>query len=792
MYEGRNKMKYLPRFSFLTLSLVFMLMVSLGAQTTIEFEAEDFDYNADPVGTWLVIDDANASGGKSLKQINTNYKTGIFVGWKFETTSATDTVYYVWYKMRVTVGSNREFSRVWINWDQDVNTDGTTWPNQGEHAWYADEYYYDMDTTFHWYQGFGSYHGITADSLIFQPGQHELFWRQRDLNYYACDKIIITNDLTFRPEYTIEEWEAEGWPISTPLEVIAEAGASGDSVVATQGGSGTISNVDLLNGNLDIGVRDGRVAEDTYYLWMLVNLPSESANSYWIGMGDEGIIPPSWEGAVTSGYEWRQLTDDLGAVKPLYIVTEDFNAFSTIRLKQQEEGTKIDKYLLTNDASYVPTNPGGSGEKTTIEFEAEDFDYNEDPDATWLVIDDVNASGGQGLKQINTTIKAKKFVGWKFETTSATDTVYYVWYKMRVTPESNREFHRIYFNWDQDTSVAGTDWPFQEEQGIYAHEYYFDKDTSYHWYQGFTSYHGITADSLIFHPGQHDLFWRQRDNNYYVCDKIIITNDLTFRPEYTIEEWEAEGWPISTPLEVIAEAGASGDSVVATQGGSGTISNVDLLNGNLDIGVRDGRVAEDTYYLWMLVNLPSESANSYWIGMGDEGIIPPSWEGAVTSGYEWRQLTDDLGAVKPLYIVTEDFNAFSTIRLKQQEEGTKIDKYLLTNDPDYVPMVTAIDDGLSNGTQPRVFSVAQNYPNPFNPSTTIAYSLPKTAEVEVSVYNILGKKVVTLVNGVQQAGNQEVKWNGLNTVGNRVSTGIYFYMVKYQDKVEHKKMLLLK
>ncbi len=90
------------------------------------------------------------------------------------------------------------------------------------------------------------------------------------------------------------------------------------------------------------------------------------------------------------------------------------------------------------------------------------------------------------------------------------------------------------------------------------------------------------------------------------------------------------------------------------------------------------------------------------------------------------------------------------------------------------------------------FELKQNYPNPFNPSTTIAYSLPKTTAVELIIYNMLGQKVRTLVHTVQAAGQYQVTWNGRDDAGNPVSSGFYFYQLRTLDGLQVKKMLLLK
>jgi hypothetical protein len=88
---------------------------------------------------------------------------------------------------------------------------------------------------------------------------------------------------------------------------------------------------------------------------------------------------------------------------------------------------------------------------------------------------------------------------------------------------------------------------------------------------------------------------------------------------------------------------------------------------------------------------------------------------------------------------------------------------------------------------PKEFSIAQNYPNPFNPSTTIDYELPKSSFVTISVYNILGKEIATLVEGEKSAGYYQVTWNAEN-----LPSGIYFYTFKAGNKIATKKMILVK
>jgi hypothetical protein len=96
--------------------------------------------------------------------------------------------------------------------------------------------------------------------------------------------------------------------------------------------------------------------------------------------------------------------------------------------------------------------------------------------------------------------------------------------------------------------------------------------------------------------------------------------------------------------------------------------------------------------------------------------------------------------------------------------------------------VIEVDAGL-----PKQFALEQNYPNPFNPSTTIRYQLPVASEVKLEVYDVLGKKIATLVNERQSAGSYQVVWNASG-----LSSGTYFYRLQAGTFVETKKMMLVR
>jgi len=102
-------------------------------------------------------------------------------------------------------------------------------------------------------------------------------------------------------------------------------------------------------------------------------------------------------------------------------------------------------------------------------------------------------------------------------------------------------------------------------------------------------------------------------------------------------------------------------------------------------------------------------------------------------------------------------------------------------------------NSVGNNSEPiKSFSLSQNYPNPFNPSTIINYQVSGSALVNVTVYNILGKSITTLVNEDKTPGEYSTVWNGKDINGNEMPSGIYFYSIRAGNFAQVKKMVLLK
>ena len=109
--------------------------------------------------------------------------------------------------------------------------------------------------------------------------------------------------------------------------------------------------------------------------------------------------------------------------------------------------------------------------------------------------------------------------------------------------------------------------------------------------------------------------------------------------------------------------------------------------------------------------------------------------------------------------------------------------------------ITFINENLLNvldSNIPKNFRLKQNYPNPFNPITSINYNLPNDGLVKVTIYNMMGSIVKTLVNGFHNAGFKSVQWNATNNRDEPVSAGLYLYTIQAGEFRQTKKMVLLK
>jgi len=103
---------------------------------------------------------------------------------------------------------------------------------------------------------------------------------------------------------------------------------------------------------------------------------------------------------------------------------------------------------------------------------------------------------------------------------------------------------------------------------------------------------------------------------------------------------------------------------------------------------------------------------------------------------------------------------------------------------------TGVNDGGSS--LPSAFTLDQNFPNPFNPETMISFNLDKSADVSLVIFDILGRKVATVCQGVLSAGSHQYRWTGVDDNGIHVSSGVYFYRLSSDQGSITRKMAYIK
>ena len=166
------------------------------------------------------------------------------------------------------------------------------------------------------------------------------------------------------------------------------------------------------------------------------------------------------------------------------------------------------------------------------------------------------------------------------------------------------------------------------------------------------------------------------------------------------------------------------------------------------------------------------------VGQPVEAVVLPAGTGGTAP------LTYSLSPALPTGVSFDPITR--TISGTPQAEGEPVYTYTVTD-------ARGASAALLLQTRPAAFALTSNYPNPFNPATTIQYALPEATDVQLTVYNVVGQPVRTLVAEHQSAGRYLVEWDATDDSGHSLSSGLYFYRLQAGDEFHAvKKMLLLK
>jgi len=219
-----------------------------------------------------------------------------------------------------------------------------------------------------------------------------------------------------------------------------------------------------------------------------------------------------------------------------------------------------------------------------------------------------------------------------------------------------------------------------------------------------------------------------------------------------------------------------------TYGSAGTSNSVDTLTAVEGFVSLVKVTSENTVDAWGTVKLPSGDFQSLRLKELSVEIAETSFNGVPV-------FSDTSHSISYTWIAK---NVLTLVSIGAPENVT---------DPNFTEAATFIwstdnnintIEGLSDHSVPGDFILEQNYPNPFNMSTRIRFSLPLNTDVRLIVYNILGQRVATLADGNFARGRHVITWDGHNTRGNSLSSGIYIYRLTAGGFVSSRKMVLVK
>ncbi len=252
-------------------------------------------------------------------------------------------------------------------------------------------------------------------------------------------------------------------------------------------------------------------------------------------------------------------------------------------------------------------------------------------------------------------------------------------------------------------------------------------------------------------------------------DGVELTRGDSITVTGIVDEYDSEWnfkWDNNTKMNDISSivVHSSGHALDAT-----TVSTADLAQDADEVESYEG-------VLVTINNVTVSAVNSYdWSIDDGSGITCLIDDDAANMAADNFMSTLAVGTT--LESVTGFFNfSFGTYKIQIRDLG---DLGQLVVNEDYV-------------AQPLTYALHQNYPNPFNPETRIRFDLAATQDVKLVIYDVLGRKVRTLVNSEFGPGMHIVNWNGLNDANEQVATGMYVYRIIAGDFTKHQKMLLVR
>jgi hypothetical protein len=213
----------------------------------------------------------------------------------------------------------------------------------------------------------------------------------------------------------------------------------------------------------------------------------------------------------------------------------------------------------------------------------------------------------------------------------------------------------------------------------------------------------------------------------------------------------------------------------------------------------------------MAIGITTGSANTIKAGFWYAAGISSTVDVAVTSFF--GELKDDVVLLSWTASASSPFDGFNVYRSPSTEqEFSRINDELIAKErgntyqdetalpgQSYLYRIGAVStegetysQAISITIPPKPTTLYQNYPNPFNPSTSITFYLPKQQHVTVSIYDVKGGRIRTLVEGTKSVGRHVILWDGKNDNGSQVGSGVYYYRLKAGKDIITKKLVIIR
>jgi hypothetical protein len=402
-------------------------------------------------------------------------------------------------------------------------------------------------------------------------------------------------------------------------------------------------------------------------VWGRVQAPSGADDSFWVSVGGGPFV--RWDTTISAAWVWDQVNGN-GIGDPLLFTLPA--GTHTLVIKQREDGARLDRLLVTSNQALVPQGLGAgsptsqppAGTHTYLWIEAE-AGALVSPMATAA---DSAASGGLYITTPD--------LGGGLEATSPGGQAAYTF----TVPSSG-----TYVVWGRTLSPGGgSDSFWVSMDGAPFARWNTPIGTAWVWDQ--VSGDGI-ADPLVFTlaAGPHTLVIKQREDGTRL-DRLLVTSDRAFVPQGPgdgggqppVYLWiEAEAGSLVSPMAAAADSAAWGGLYITTPD----------LGGGLDAGSPGGQAAytftvptTGTYVVWGRVVAVSGNSDSFWVSM--DGAPFTRWNTPIGAAWVWDQINAD-GIADPLVFALAA--GAHTLVIKQREDGTRLDRLLVTSDRAFRP-----------------------------------------------------------------------------------------------------------